>query len=96
MVDPNSINEVITWVPSDVQPIEQRFAPWAPLSHEQPTELIRFLFPSDVKVTLQVQGQLRIGPTFGDEDTLVGGLRPIYQRVSEIVEEFATLPRVKG
>ncbi len=92
--DQRVLSNVIAWSPANVQPIEKLFASYGPLSHEQPTELMRLRFASDVKISMSVQGPF-LHLTFGDEDTQVGGLRPIYNRVSQIVDQAAALPRVK-
>ncbi len=94
--DQRRFGEVVRWLPEDVQPIEVRLANWEPLSHEHPTELMRVRFPLDTQVTMYMDGKLAIGPTFGDEQTQIAGFRPIYERVSQIVDEVATLPRVNG
>ena len=94
--DQRMFEGIFRWVPSNVQPIEKRLANWEPLSHEYPTELMRFRFPPDAKVSMYVNGRLRIGPTFGDENIQIAGFGPIHERVCQIVDEIAALHNVRG
>ena len=94
--DQGLFEDIFRWVPSDVQPIDKRIAIWEPLSHERPTELMRIRFAPDTQVTMYMNGRLSIGPTFGDENTQIAGFGTIHLRVSQIVDEIATLPNVQG
>jgi hypothetical protein len=92
----SKIEEIVRWTPSEVQPVEKQYPRWGVLSQEHPTELIRYRFSPDTKVSMYLDGRLPIGPSFGDENTQIAGLGPITERVSRIIDQFSLLPRVHG
>lgn len=88
--------QIIRWTPANVQPIEIILPTWGPLSHEHSTELARYRFPTDTSISMYMDERLAIGPSFGDENTQVAGLGKFYERVSDIVDQVASLPGVYG
>ena len=88
--------DMIRWAPADISPIEMILPPWKPLSHEEPTELVRFLFPSGTDVRMYMDGSLPIGPMFGDEERHTGGLQTFCKRISQIIDQVGALPGVYG
>ncbi len=88
--------DMIRWTPVDINPIEMILPPWKALSHEKPTELVRFLFPTDTNVRMYMDRSFPISPVFGDENRQTGGLGTFCTRISQIVDQVAALPRVNG
>lgn len=86
----------IAWEPVDVQPIAQRLPRLGFASFEQPTEVVRYRFPPESDIRMYMKSRLPVAPTFGDENTQVGGVNTFLALVHSIVEQVAALPRVQG
>ena len=87
---------LLQWVPSNIDPIEMIIPPLTALSHEEPTELIRFLFPSGTDIRMYMNGSFPVSPAFGDDDSQTLGLQTFHWRVSEIVDQVGALPGAYG
>ncbi len=94
--DQPMLEQMLRWTPANVQPIELILPAWKALSHEEPTELVRFLFPTGTDIRMYMNGSYPISPVFGDENTQTGGLGSFCERFSEIVGQVGSLPRVDG
>ena len=44
--------DMLRWTPANIDPIEMILPPWKALSHEEPTELVRFLFPTGTDIRM--------------------------------------------